>query len=101
MLDLAKYIYEAARNILNGSIKIYMDHLKGKRFLTVTLWKTSQHTIIGSLSLCEVNKIFKKLWCYVEVEYIKGNPKKVQQFKDNPAEFLIQEYDMKAKIVRE
>ena len=41
ILDLAKYIYEAVRNILNGSIKIYIDHLKGKRFLIATLQKIS------------------------------------------------------------
>ena len=61
ILDLAKYIYKVARNIPNRLIKIYIDHLKGKRFLTAIQRKTSQCTITGLSSLCKVNKVFKKL----------------------------------------
>ena len=74
-------------------IKIYIDYLKGSRFLETKLRKTSEYIIAGSLLLYKIDEIRKKLRCNISIDYVKGYPKKVLQFKNDLAAFLIDECD--------
>ena len=75
LLDLVRYIYEAAKNIIRESLLIYTDYLKGTRFLNIEMKKISDYTTLRSLSLYEVDRLIKILKYKVSIEYSRGHPK--------------------------
>ena len=100
LLDLMNYIYQAVRNMPHGYIKVYIDHLKGDRFLKIPIKKTSQCILAGTSLLYEINEIIKKLRYQIDIECTKDYPKKVPQFREDLVAYLIYKCDMQANQIR-
>ena len=93
LYNLIRTIYENTRHMKEGSIEVFCNcervMLEINDSLMNELKKVTTGLKDGSVSICEIIKLIKKMRVSIFIRQIEGYPKGKITMKDNPRKFLI------------
>ena len=82
-------------------MQVYHDNLKVVKDINKSIQKTSGRSIDESCSVNEIRRILKKLKFTVAINHQPSIKKKIPSFYQDPLVYIIQQYNIAARKMRE
>ena len=96
LLNLIFHIYQVAKNIKQGMIKVYYDNQKVVKDVNYLKLKVINYISDGEVAINEIDYLIQKIKIIVILEY-RWMKKKRIEFKDDLAIYLLYEWNSESK----
>ena len=101
ILNLIKTIELKVKGLTSGVITIYNDNAKNRQFIVSDQAKVLAWATDRALSLYEIKSVIDDSLIKYNIEYAKGYPTRVESFNQNSSSFMIKQYNVKSRLIRE